>query len=125
MNELPGPQTYALLGTARYNLADYEGAIRAWDKASDLSPRYRGEMLNNIGNALRDQGRLEEAEAAYAKAMEIEPDRWTASINLASMLYHRGEPQTAVGVLTKAQRANPEQAEVADLLRAYQVQRTP
>ena len=46
---------------------------------------------NNLGNALRDNGQLDEALAAYRQAMDLQPDYEMAHGNLIYTLhYHCG-----------------------------------
>lgn len=104
----PDATALSRLGTAKYNLADYNGAVEAWSKAAELDPNLVGEMHNNIGNALRDSKKLEEAEAAYRTALKVEPTRWTAAINLASMLQLSGNLSEAIKVVENALAANKE-----------------
>lgn len=110
---------YQNLGTVRYNLADYQGAIEAWATASELDPSTKGEMLNNMGNAYRESGRQSEAERHYRSALEVEATRWTAAINLASLLMDQGKPTEAVAILDSAQRSNPDITPLARLLQRY------
>lgn len=43
--------------------------------------------LNNLGNALKDQGRVEAAIRAYCSALAVEPDNWAAHSNLGTALH--------------------------------------
>ena len=45
---------------------------------------------NNLGNALRDQGKLEEAIASYRQALRLKPDYAEAYNNLGIALRIRG-----------------------------------
>jgi tetratricopeptide (TPR) repeat protein len=112
----PDGEAYSQLGTARYNVKDFEGAIEAWTKAAELTPSMLGEMQNNIGNALRDSKKLPEAEAAYRKALEVEPTRWTAAVNLATMLKGENKADEAVAVQEKAVAANKDVPSLPRLL---------
>ncbi len=120
VQERPSAEAFARLGTARYNTGDYDGAIAAWSKAAELDPARAGEMKNNIGNALRDSRRKAEAEAAYREALELEPTRWTAAVNLATMLWLQDRLPEAVAVLESAVATNPDLPHLARLLKSYQ-----
>ena len=48
-------------------------AIAVYSRAISLKPDY-AEAYNNMGNALREQGNLEEALKAYNKAIDLKPD---------------------------------------------------
>ena len=51
---------------------------------------------NNLGNALRDQGKLEEAVACYHTALNLQPDYAQAEYNLGNVLRDQGKPEEAV-----------------------------
>ncbi len=52
----------------------------------------------NLGNALKDQGQLDDAMAAYRQAMNLKPDDGRYHSNLiVAMLYHPGYDQRAIG----------------------------
>jgi len=112
----------ALLGTARYNLSDDPGAIAAWSRAGELNPSQAGEMQNNIGNALRDSRKQAEAEASYRKALKLEPTRWTAAVNLATMLKLENKLPAAIAVLEAAIPANKSIEPLSALLEAYRAE---
>ena len=46
---------------------------RGLQKALSIKPDY-ADAYNNMGNTLKDQGKLEEAIQAYNKAISIKPD---------------------------------------------------
>ena len=120
VEEVPTAEGFMALGSNRYSLFDYIGAIAAWKKAAELSPAVEGEAWNNIGNALRDSHRYPEAEGAYREALAIEPARWTAAINLASMAEQQGKLTEAVAVLEAASKVNQDVQPLKGLLAAYQ-----
>ena len=77
------PNTYNL-GNAHYRLQSYEDAEKSYLAAaasSDPKLSFRG--FYNLGNTLYQEGRLEEAVAAYKKALEIDPNDEDAKHNLA------------------------------------------
>jgi len=115
----PDANAYVSLGTARYNLKDYAGAIEAWNKAAELDVKKAGEMLNNSGNALRDSRKPEEAKAAYEQALKLEPARWTAAVNWATLLASEGKFDQAVKVIEGAIPNNPNIQPLASLLETY------
>jgi tetratricopeptide (TPR) repeat protein len=47
----------------------------------------------NLGNALKDEGKLDEAVAAYRQAIRIRPDYIRAYINLGNALKDQGPTQ--------------------------------
>lgn len=115
----PSANAYASLGTARYNLKDYAGAIEAWNKAAELDATKAAMMQNNVGNALRDSKKPEEAKAAYDKALKLDPTTWNAAVNLASLHSSEGKYDQAVAVLEKAIPNNPTIEPLKTLLESY------
>ena len=115
----PDGNTFGLLGTTLYNLKDYEGAVAAWAKAAELNPELGGLMFNNMGNALRDSDQLAEAIEAYEMAIQLEPTRWTAAINMAALLHADGKTEKAVSILESALPANKDVPSLVSLLEAY------
>ncbi len=53
-------------------------------KPSPLKPDY-AEAYNNMGTSLKEQGKLEEATAAYKKALAIKPDYAEAHNNMGAL----------------------------------------
>ena len=62
---------------------------------------------NNLGSALRAQGLLEQAEAAYRRALALKPDHAEAHYNLGLLLLARGAFAEAVGSLQNAAGLRP------------------
>jgi tetratricopeptide (TPR) repeat protein len=56
-------------------------SVEAYNKALAIKPDY-AEAYNNMGNALKEQGKLEEAIEAYNKALAIKPDYAEAYNNM-------------------------------------------
>lgn len=110
---------YAHMGTVKYMLNQFDAAVAAWSKAAELQPNLAAEMQNNIGNALRDARKMEEAKAAYRKATELDPSRSSAAINLADVLKSEGNLEEAVKVLETALTHSPKETLLADLAAAY------
>ena len=57
-------------------------AIAAYRKAIELDPK-NGLPYNNLGNALRAEGKLDEAIAAHRRAIEFDPKDATGGYPLA------------------------------------------
>jgi tetratricopeptide (TPR) repeat protein len=58
----------------------------------------------NLARALSDQGLLSEAEAHYRKAVEIDPQFFSAQVELGNFLQSQGRPDEAVTVYRQAMR---------------------
>ena len=65
----------------------------------------------NLGNALRDQGKLEEAVESYNKAISLKPDYFMAYNNLGNALRDQGKLGEAVEAFDKALSIKPNFAE--------------
>ena len=57
---------------------------------------------NNLGNALKDLGRLDEAIASYRKAIDIKPDLVEANNNLGDALLNAGKHKEGLKYRVKA-----------------------
>ena len=61
----------------------------------------------NLGNALRELGRTEEAAASYARATALDPGRFAAWFNLAQLHAEGGQPEQAIVAFREAIRLEP------------------
>ncbi|MGN6085443.1 tetratricopeptide repeat protein [Trinickia sp.] len=75
--------------------------------AAHASPIY----YNNLGNALRDAGKLGDAVAAYRRAVELEPDYAQAHNNLGNALRETGDALAALASCARALELKPGYAE--------------
>ena len=85
-------------------------ALSALQKAVELLPD-DAEAHNNLGNALRDRGQLDDAEASYRRALQIKPDFAMAHNNLGNALQDRGQHNDAVASYRRALEIKPDYAE--------------
>jgi protein O-GlcNAc transferase len=87
------------------------------DKAVDLIGRAIGQngrvpaFHNNLGNALKAQGRLQEAAASYAKALAHKPDHAGALFNLGLVLQLQDKLEAAAASYRRALSLKPDYAE--------------
>jgi tetratricopeptide (TPR) repeat protein len=86
--------------------ARLEAAVRHGIAARALRPRSAG-AWNNLGNALRDQGKLDEAVACYQKAIDLDPKHVLAHMNLGSALRFQKKLDEAVAYYKKAIALDP------------------
>ena len=107
------------LGIAHYDISDFEGAVRCYDKAIALRPRF-AEAISNRGNALRNLRRFDEAEREYRRALAINPSYAEAYNNLGSVLRDLERAGEAEVAFKKALALKPNYLEAANnLILAY------
>src|SRR5262249_60734905 len=90
------PALHAHLGRAlglKKGLQDE--AIACCKKAIELDPNVAS-WHNNLGNALREQGKPDEAIAAHRKAIELDPKYAPAHTGLGNALYDQGKLDEAI-----------------------------
>ena len=94
-----------------------------FQRAIDLDPSY-AEPLTNLGVTLAQQGRWEDAIAAYRKAilLPIYPTPEVAYANLGWALLESGKPRESIPEFEAALQLNPELKAAADGLRQAQAQ---
>ena len=61
------------MGNSYKELSDFDNAVISYKKAIDLAPTYT-DALCNLGICWSLQEKYEQAEAAYKKALEIDPE---------------------------------------------------
>ncbi len=98
--------TWALL----FKLLVPDEAVASYNKALAIKPDY-AEAHSNLGNALKDLGKLDEAVASYNKALAIKPDYAEAYSNLGNALQSLGKLDDAVASYHKALAIKPDYAE--------------
>jgi serine/threonine protein kinase/tetratricopeptide (TPR) repeat protein len=87
-------------------------AVRFCSVAVALQPKNAGALVN-LGNALKDQGHLDEAVACYRKAIDQRDDYADAYSNLGATLQDQGKLDQAIAALRTAIKLRP------DLTSAY------
>ncbi len=93
--------------------------VRDWDKAFETQQKLakltgapsRGVMAHHqveLGKVHFEKGRLPQAQAAYKKALSLDPSCVDAYLHLGDMHLHEGKPKKAVEVWRKIASASPE-----------------
>ena len=77
---------------------------------------------NNLGNALRQVGKLSEAVAHFEEALRLNPDYAQAHNNLGAALWQKGESREAVDHYERALQLKPDYAEARNNLAIAQAQ---
>ncbi|RTE55120.1 tetratricopeptide repeat protein [Arenibacter aquaticus] len=98
----PSPEKYLDLSFKYYNEGDYEGCIRAAEKAKDLKPDYP-DAYNNIGIAHYHLFNYDLAIEAYNKALELNPSYQLAKNNLNNAIKRKNRLATVTINLSKTQ----------------------
>ena len=111
---IAAPVGVAVLGAALALLSwrrigDYRTVLAIWTDTVEKSPR-SPTAQNNLGMALAQQGRMEEAVARFRQALTIEPGHALANYNLGYMLVNQGRPQEGIGYLRQSLRVHPADA---------------
>jgi tetratricopeptide (TPR) repeat protein len=92
----PGHAAAAInLGTIHYNERDFAGAERLYRHATEADSEYALAFFD-LGNVLDEQQRLEEAIAAYERALALVPQYADAHYNLALAYERMKEPRKAL-----------------------------
>src|SRR5690606_12628219 len=83
---------------ARQAAGDFEGAVAAYFCALEgtLPVGVEQAVWHDLGVSLRKLGRLEEAEAAFVRAITLTPEDPDGWLGLGLVLADRGEPEVAV-----------------------------
>ena len=85
-------------------------AVACYRRALELKPDY-AEAHNNLGNALKDQGKLDEAVACYRRALELKPDLCRGAQQPGHCLQDQGKLDEAVACYRRALELKPDYAE--------------
>ncbi len=89
---------------------DYQSELSIWEDTVAKAPGNAG-AHNNLGNALANRGKIDEAMAHYRKAMEICPDFADSHNNLGFALAGRGQIDEAMAHYRTALELRPDYAE--------------
>lgn len=82
-------ETWFFVGYARFSTGDHEGAVTACRKAIDFRKDVPG-IYVTLGSAVLAQGKIDEAMAAYRRALKVLPDYADASFHLGMLNLMRG-----------------------------------
>jgi tetratricopeptide (TPR) repeat protein len=110
LNRLLGRWAYVLplvLGVLTWQEAHvYRNQENLWRETLARNPTC-WLALNNLGDILRGQGKLDEAAADFQKALTLEPDLASAWNNLGDVFDVQGRKQAAIGCYARAIQFNP------------------
>jgi DNA-binding winged helix-turn-helix (wHTH) protein/TolB-like protein/Flp pilus assembly protein TadD len=115
----PVAYEYFLRGVDLYSKGEFAMAARMLEKSTELAPNYAlswaylGKTYS--ANASFQLGGVEhyrKAQAAFEKALSLQPDELEARIYMANMFTDTGRVEQAVPLLREALKTNPNQAEI-------------
>jgi len=86
-------------------------AVESYRQALALAPEWVDAHIN-LGVALYQMGRVEEARAQFAAAVQLDPLSGISRYNLGCVLEEQGKIDEAIGHLRRAARAMPAHADV-------------
>lgn len=114
------PYTYANLAAALLDAGDWQRAVNVAQKACELLPDYFVAWLN-LGHALAFIGDVLAAQAAYQKALVIEPQNPDALHGLGALLQQCSQYEEAAVVLGRAEAVSANSHKIGALaIRARQ-----
>ncbi|MCE0483261.1 MAG: tetratricopeptide repeat protein [Methylacidiphilales bacterium] len=86
-----------------YELGDYRGAIRAYEKAMAFTPE-KATIWLDAGVAYQQQGEIDQARRRYEQAVELDPGLARAWHNLGSVRQELGDKKGAEEAFDEAER---------------------
>ncbi len=98
-------EAWVYLGLLQYNERKFAKAEEAWRKAADL--REDAEVTNNLGMALLEQNKTEEAEQRFREAISINASYPLSYFNLGVLLQRRNNWAEAEKQYRQAVRLDP------------------
>ena len=94
-----------LLGVIANQIGNYLLSIELIGKAIEINPK-ESIFYNNIGNAFKACGSLEQALTSYQKALEIKPDFAAALVSMGSIYKELARFEEAISCFKKALEVN-------------------
>ncbi|PZU93159.1 MAG: hypothetical protein DCE90_17060 [Pseudanabaena sp.] len=84
----------------------FEQAIVYYQKILVIEPDH-GDVLANMGTALKSLGQIDEAIACYRKVLKLNPDSWQTWFNLGNSLHSINQIEQAIAAYQQALSHNP------------------
>lgn len=112
------PDAWYLLGRTQYNEDQFTDAISSFGQALKLHPGYV-EAENNLGLAWQGLNKLDEATAAYRKAIAWQGSQPTDPqpyLNLGTLLTNQDQPEKAIPLLRQASELAPRNPKIREEL---------
>jgi DNA-binding winged helix-turn-helix (wHTH) protein/TolB-like protein len=110
---------YYLRGVDLYAKGEFPMAVKMLEKSTELAPHYALSWANlgksysaNASFQFGGGEQYHKAQAAFEKALALQPDEVVANIYMANMFTDTGRVEEAVPLLRRALERNPNQAEI-------------
>jgi tetratricopeptide (TPR) repeat protein len=101
----------ALILSARAQVSYWRNSESLWNRT--LACAYESSFAhNNLGNALLQEGKPDQAILHFQKALQMEPGNAKAHNNLANILVQKGDADGAIAEYQKALQIKPDNAEI-------------
>lgn len=97
---------YLFKGISNANKGQYKQAIKDYNKAIEINPKY-AEAYYNMGNIYAINSHYDRAISNYNKAIEINQKFYIAYVNRGNAYSNRGQCDRAITDFTKAIEINP------------------
>ena len=94
---------------------NFNEVVNKYNHIIEIEPN-NYKIHNNLGNALKELGKLEEAATCYRQAIKIKPDYTKAHFNLGNILNVFGKYKEAIRILLLALKINPNYADAHNCL---------
>jgi tetratricopeptide (TPR) repeat protein len=115
----PTAYEYYLRGVDLYSKGEFPMAIKMLEKSTELAPHYALSWAN-LGKSYSASGSFQlgglenyrKAQAAFERALTLQPDELDARIYMANMFTDTGRVEQAVPLLREALKTNLNQAEI-------------
>ena len=95
-----------LVVLSAFRSAVYETEVTLYTDVAAKSPD-KSRPHNNLGNALKEAGRIPEAQSEFERALEIEPNYPDALNNLGTIYASIGRKQEGINMMRRALDLNP------------------
>jgi len=110
---------FYLRGVDLYSKGEFPMAIKMLEKATEIAPNYALSWAN-LGKSYSASGSFQlggsenyrKAQAAFERALSLQPDELAARIYMANMFTDTGRVEQAVPLLRAALKTNPNEAEI-------------
>lgn len=102
------PELLIELGNLHYDREEWDGAVRAYEKARRKAPK-NANLLSDLGAAHRNRGELALAVAYFQKARASDPNHWQSLLNEVLVeAFDRKDAKQARRVFDELKRRYPE-----------------